>query len=239
MRMPSHQKTRYAHVQRLLPHNYTSHTPTSHPQAGKVSAPVHARDVWGLGHLFVTILEEAGLEGVSIHLTPITPPLTPPSLYYNIAQVPDSTFQYINDEMLNPDPLLRPAVSEIIAQPWMRYIRSLPLPQGISFPLPSPLPIHSNQSSVIREFLSNLTLKTKGEKDKFFRDLASVLHSLSPHVVAEHIVPLLVTPLVMTEPLAHEALWKHLLWPVTQENPRPKAFDPSLPSPLLDVGPFK
>ena len=97
----------------------------------------------------------------------------------------------------------------------------------------------SNKSSFITDFLSNLTLKTKLEKDKFFRGLAKDLHCLSPHVVAEHVVPLLITPLVMAEPIAGESLWPHLLLPITTENPRKKTFDSSHPCPLLEQDLFK
>lgn len=97
----------------------------------------------------------------------------------------------------------------------------------------------SNKSSFITDFLSNLTLKTKSEKDKFFHDLASDLHYLSPQVVAEHVVPVLITSLVMAEPVAQESLWQHLLLPVTTANPRRKAFDSSHPCPLLEQDLFK
>lgn len=97
----------------------------------------------------------------------------------------------------------------------------------------------SNQSTVIADFLSNLTLKPKSDKDIFFRGLAADLHSLSPGVVAEHLAPLLINPLVMAEPCARDCLWQHLLLPATPQNPRAKIFRDSSPCPLLQPDLFK
>lgn len=97
----------------------------------------------------------------------------------------------------------------------------------------------SNKCSQITDFLSNLTLKTKAEKDHFFRGLARDLFSLPPVVLAEHMVPLLLTPLVMAEPVAAEALWQHLLLPCSSQHPQGKVFDEAQPCPLLQEDLFK
>ena len=97
-----------------------------------------------------------------------------------------------------------------------------------------PIPPCRNDASQIFDFLSNLTLKNKQQKQKFFSTLAEKLYSLPPLFIAEHLVPLIINPIVMAEALTRETLWKHLLTPVCDSRPRPKVFDQNRVCPLLD-----
>ena len=97
----------------------------------------------------------------------------------------------------------------------------------------------SNVSSLLTDFLSNFTLKSRQEKDAFFCSLPEQLHSLSPQVLADNVVPLLVSPLIMADPLARDTLWKHLLVPVSAQHPRRLVFNSSVQCPLLDEDLFK
>ena len=93
---------------------------------------------------------------------------------------------------------------------------------------------HRSKGSEIFNFLSRFTLKSQSEKDQFFTTLPAQLFTLHPLFLAEHLVPLLVTPLVMAEPKARSTLWSHLLTPVSQTTPRPKAFTDGAVCPLLE-----
>ena len=99
--------------------------------------------------------------------------------------------------------------------------------------------LSSNVSSLLIDFLSNFTLKTRKEKDVFFCSLPEQLHSLSSQVLAENVVPLLVMPLIVAEPLARDTLWKHLLTPISSDFPRRKVFSSAHVCPLLDEELFK
>ena len=60
--------------------------------------PCHCRDVWALGHMIVDLLELSRLQ----------------------QHASEALLTYIEDRMLNPDPSLRPAVQDVLKQPWMR-----------------------------------------------------------------------------------------------------------------------
>ncbi|KAK3742013.1 hypothetical protein QZH41_019861 [Actinostola sp. cb2023] len=64
-------------------------------------------------------------------------------------------------------------------------------------------------------FLSNITIKSDIDKDKFFSSLASKLRNISSTVVATRLLPKLMSRFVMAEPSAEKEFLPHLLTPDT------------------------
>lgn len=138
--------------------------PRAIPPEDKVSTtrsgiPFHSRDVWGCGQLILDLPKSASGLATTI-------------------------LRYIQEEMLNQDPLMRPAPLTVSQQSWMHT------------------PIVA-----VTDFLTRLTLYSAEDKQTFFDSLLDRLRALPPKMVAVHIVPLLITPLVVTETADHPFWW--------------------------------
>ncbi|XP_031569529.1 protein-associating with the carboxyl-terminal domain of ezrin-like [Actinia tenebrosa] len=100
--------------------------------------------------------------------------------------------ELMQTSFLNTEPKMRPELQSLLSNDYFK-----------------------NDYLEVVTFLSNITIKSDIDKDKFFSSLASKLQNISPSVIARRLLTKLMSRFVMAEPSAEKEFLPHLLTPGT------------------------